>query len=69
LPSASQALLGIYEAAKAPVCTSCNRPVKPGEKATAFPCPSCGRYEIVRCRKCKVMSVPYTCPVCGFTGP
>ncbi|MEM1619139.1 MAG: zinc finger domain-containing protein [Fervidicoccaceae archaeon] len=55
--------------ARAPKCSSCNRFILPGERATKFPCPSCGKTTIIRCRKCRSLSVSYTCPACGFTGP
>jgi len=51
------------------VCTSCNREIAQGERAVRFHCPSCGNFEIWRCRKCKRLSNPYACPQCGFRGP
>ncbi|MQY68751.1 MAG: DUF1610 domain-containing protein [Hadesarchaea archaeon] len=53
----------------AAVCTSCNREVAQSERATSFPCPSCGSVEIWRCSKCRRLRNPYRCPSCGFTGP
>jgi predicted RNA-binding Zn-ribbon protein involved in translation (DUF1610 family) len=41
----------------------------PKEKAVVFKCPNCGKVEIIRCNKCRKMSVPYVCPICGFQGP
>jgi hypothetical protein len=51
------------------VCISCKKKItnKPG--ATRFLCPSCGKYEIIRCRECRIRGVKYTCPLCGFVGP
>lgn len=50
-------------------CSSCNRLIRPREKAAIFLCPNCGKVEIIRCAKCRKMSIPYVCPVCGFQGP
>ncbi|NAZ11470.1 MAG: DUF1610 domain-containing protein [Desulfurococcales archaeon] len=50
-------------------CSSCNRLLMPKEKAVVFKCPNCGKVEIIRCNKCRKMSVPYVCPICGFQGP
>ena len=66
---ASERSISIHETVSMPVCTSCGKLVRPDEKAVTFYCPKCGRYEIIRCKKCRSMSVPYTCPACGFTGP
>jgi len=51
------------------VCTSCNKPIAPGESAVNFPCPSCGRVKIWRCEMCRELAKPYVCPSCGFEGP
>ena len=32
-------------------------------------CPNCGKVEIIRCKKCRVESIPYTCSECDFEGP
>ena len=34
-----------------------------------FPCPSCGKVEIVRCKHCRSINNSYKCPACGFEGP
>ena len=52
-----------------PLCTSCNRPVKPGERATKFYCPNCHQVLIWRCEKCRKFSRRYKCSNCGFEGP
>ncbi|MEM2238863.1 MAG: zinc finger domain-containing protein [Candidatus Bathyarchaeia archaeon] len=52
-----------------PRCFWCNKPIKPGDLAVKFPCPSCGRIVIWRCEKCRALAKPYKCPLCGFTGP
>lgn len=52
-----------------PLCTSCNKPVKPGERATKFLCPNCHEALIWRGEKCRKFSRPYKCPNCGFEGP
>jgi len=51
------------------VCTSCNKPIAPGESAVNFPCPSCGRVKIWRCEMCRELAKTYVCPSCGFEGP
>ena len=38
-------------------------------QVTVFKCPNCGKYQIVRCSKCKTNAVLYKCPECGFVGP
>jgi len=65
----SQSQPAVYEAAPIKVCSSCRKPIVPGEKATAFPCPNCGAIMIWRCYKCRTMVVSYRCPNCGFEGP
>ncbi len=52
-----------------PLCSSCNRPVKPGERATKFYCPNCHQVLIWRCEKCRKFSRRYKCSNCGFEGP
>ncbi|MEM0160226.1 MAG: zinc finger domain-containing protein [Thermoplasmata archaeon] len=49
-------------------CTSCGKGLV-GEGTTVFKCPNCGEAEIGRCKNCREMGVPYTCPHCGFVGP
>ncbi|MBI2183925.1 MAG: DUF1610 domain-containing protein [Thaumarchaeota archaeon] len=52
-----------------PACTSCNRPITPGEKAVKFYCPECGEVLIWRCEKCRKFSRSFKCINCGFEGP
>ena len=52
-----------------PVCTSCNRPIMPGEAASKFHCPSCQQVLVWRCEKCRKFSRAYKCLNCGFGGP
>ncbi|HEY4673615.1 MAG: zinc finger domain-containing protein [Thaumarchaeota archaeon] len=52
-----------------PVCSSCNKPVLPGEKAVKFYCPECGESLMWRCEKCRKFSREYKCVNCGFQGP
>jgi len=59
----------LLEASTPPICTSCHRPVNPKEHGASFMCPNCGQVVIYRCRKCRQLSIPYTCPNCGFKGP
>ena len=46
-------------------CTSCG---KNASDVVKFPCPKCGK-EIIRCNKCRALSIKYSCPDCGFVGP
>ncbi|MCP8321683.1 MAG: DUF1610 domain-containing protein, partial [archaeon] len=39
-----------------PICTSCNRPIMPGEKAVKFYCSNCGQVLIWRCERCRKFS-------------
>lgn len=50
-------------------CTSCNTSLANDQGATSFLCPGCGKYEIIRCKKCRETAVKYKCPECGFIGP
>jgi predicted RNA-binding Zn-ribbon protein involved in translation (DUF1610 family) len=52
-----------------PLCASCSRPVKPGERAVKFLCPNCHQVLIWRCEKCRKFSRRYKCSDCGFEGP
>jgi len=51
------------------VCISCKKRITNKAGATRFKCPSCGKYEIIRCPECRERGIKYTCPECGFTGP
>ena len=46
-------------------CTTCGKQTKDYSK---FPCPKCDA-EIIRCKHCRQISLPYTCPSCGQNGP
>ncbi|MET1124698.1 MAG: zinc finger domain-containing protein [Archaeoglobaceae archaeon] len=48
-------------------CISCGS-VLVGANYVALPCPECGE-TIYRCKKCRRLANPYTCPSCGFVGP
>jgi len=50
-------------------CTSCGKRIEAEDFWVEFPCPKCGKEQIIRCEKCKRMSNSYQCPKCGFTGP
>ncbi|MCP8307260.1 MAG: DUF1610 domain-containing protein [archaeon] len=52
-----------------PICTSCNRPIMPGEKAVKFYCSNCGQVLIWRCERCRKFSREYKCINCAFIGP
>ncbi len=50
-------------------CYSCKRSIVNGVGAVVFPCPKCGQYEILRCKRCRQIVAKYTCPGCHFEGP
>lgn len=50
-------------------CLSCNIDITNDKGSTRFMCPSCSKYEIIRCKKCRVTAIKYKCPNCGFEGP
>lgn len=52
-----------------PLCNSCNRPIKPAERAVHFNCPNCHETVIWRSEKCRTFSRHYKCVNCGFEGP
>ncbi len=37
--------------------------------SVSFPCPNCGKTQIVRTKSERENVVKYTCTECGFTGP
>ncbi|MBN1386586.1 DUF1610 domain-containing protein [Candidatus Woesearchaeota archaeon] len=51
------------------VCLSCNTRITNEKGSTQFPCPKCGKYNIIRCTHCREIATRYTCPNCGFSGP
>ncbi|MDA4128224.1 MAG: zinc finger domain-containing protein [Thaumarchaeota archaeon] len=57
------------ETSQYPHCTSCNRPILPGDRATKFMCPNCHEVLIWRDSKCRKFSRKYKCSNCGFEGP
>ncbi|MEM4532839.1 MAG: zinc finger domain-containing protein [Desulfurococcaceae archaeon] len=59
----------VVETALAMVCSSCRRLMIPHEHGVVFQCPNCGKVSIKRCKRCRSLSIPYTCPNCGFKGP
>ena len=50
-------------------CTSCKKNTVNITESTAFKCPKCGKYTIIRCDHCRKIATPYKCPECGFEGP
>ena len=50
------------------VCLTCKRTIS-NLRAARFPCPNCGKYEMIRCAECRLNAVPYVCPACEFKGP
>jgi len=61
--------IDVYDSIQPPICSSCGRIIHPGEKATVFYCPNCGKAIIWRCQRCRRQGTPYKCPYCGFEGP
>jgi len=51
------------------LCTSCGTDITNVKGSVVFKCPSCGEETIVRCGKCRQLSVKYVCKKCGFEGP
>ncbi|MFH1506513.1 MAG: zinc finger domain-containing protein [archaeon] len=50
-------------------CISCKKRLTNDKGSVRFMCPSCGKHEIIRCKKCRQIVVKYKCPECGFEGP
>lgn len=50
-------------------CSSCKVRITNLAGSTRFMCPSCGKFEIVRCKKCREIVTKYRCANCGFEGP
>jgi len=50
------------------VCISCKKRIT-GVSVARFPCPNCGKTEIIRCRHCREIVAKYKCHNCGFEGP
>jgi Zn-ribbon RNA-binding protein len=46
-------------------CISCN---KENAEGVVMPCPRCGE-KILRCSKCRSLSIEYKCKKCEFEGP
>ncbi|MGB9707917.1 MAG: zinc finger domain-containing protein [Candidatus Pacearchaeota archaeon] len=47
-------------------CTSCGKEVT--KNSMVFKCPHCSKHELVRCARCRKLSIKYKCN-CGFEGP
>ncbi len=50
-------------------CVSCKKRVETENYWVRFPCPACGEEEIIRCEKCRKLTVKYKCQKCKFEGP
>ena len=50
-------------------CISCKVKVTNMEGTVKFPCPNCGKFEIIRCSHCRKIVAKYKCPECEFEGP
>ncbi|MFH1521420.1 MAG: zinc finger domain-containing protein [archaeon] len=46
-------------------CAGCSKETSQGVK---LPCSKCGK-EIIRCSRCRSLSIEYKCPKCGRVGP
>lgn len=57
------------ETGKGDKCLSCHTSVVNEVGAVKFNCPNCGKYQIIRCSKCRKIVTRYKCPLCGFEGP
>ncbi|MAE13658.1 RNA-binding protein [Candidatus Woesearchaeota archaeon] len=51
------------------MCVSCNTTLVNSKGGAVFPCPQCGKHQILRCKNCREIAAKYTCPECSFTGP
>ena len=52
-----------------PKCLSCGKRIANDAGMAKFQCPNCLKYDIIRCKQCRVDAVKYTCPNCEFEGP
>ncbi len=50
-------------------CVSCGKRVENESCWIKFPCPDCGKDDIVRCERCRKIVNKYKCKKCGFEGP
>ncbi|MBU0953632.1 MAG: DUF1610 domain-containing protein [Nanoarchaeota archaeon] len=50
-------------------CISCGRRIEGDPQYVLFPCPGCGKEQIVRCDHCKQRANKYACTSCNFSGP
>lgn len=50
-------------------CISCKTSIINLGGIAKFPCPNCGKYEIIRCSHCRMTVAKYVCPECQFEGP
>ena len=50
-------------------CTATGVRIANDSGSVRFPCPGCGKYEIIRSSKARKTVVKYKCPLCGFEGP
>lgn len=50
-------------------CSSSNKRITNTIGTARFPCPDCGKTEIVRTRHMRELGARYKCAGCGFEGP
>lgn len=51
------------------ICLSCKKRITNIVGTVRFPCPKCGKSEIIRCKNCRIIAAKYECPQCHFQGP
>jgi predicted RNA-binding Zn-ribbon protein involved in translation (DUF1610 family) len=50
------------------ICISCKKRIANNPGFVKFMCPECNKFEIVRCKSCRVAAAKFKCPECGFIG-
>jgi len=50
-------------------CSSCKKRIINEAGIARFPCPNCGKTELIRCKHCKEIAAKYSCHECNFSGP
>jgi predicted RNA-binding Zn-ribbon protein involved in translation (DUF1610 family) len=51
------------------LCTATKKRIDNDSGAVVFPCPKCGKQEIVRSSFARRNAIKYHCSACEFTGP
>jgi len=50
-------------------CSTCKKSLVNDVGGITFMCPACGKYEISRCKSCRITAGTYKCAECDFEGP